>query len=320
VLAKMHAPYSFPGAALQSRLEAIGELGVLTAPLTVTILFLPISQPCHLRTLTSARRDLVILAAPVIAVELFALITGKNQGYLGRMVFLGLPFALLLFARLYDSLAVDLRADMKRLLLVVAGVATVQIGLTLTASTALAGVSPPAEAMPVTPEAYRRTGLSIDRLRERLGLARIVFLTPDVGGLGLCCERIRVIDLGLLTSGPLARRGYGALPALIAAERPDVIEAHRGWAQASDLYDIPQFQRDYRPAMMDGLRIYLRADLAKRMIGQGQAVMCLASDPKCLDMALQRHRYVLDATRTDDVAFLKSGDFIVLTPSSNGTF
>lgn len=321
VLAKMHAPYSFPGAAaLQSRLEALGELGVLTAPLAVTVLFLAICAPDRLRALTSDRRDLLVLAAPVIAVELFALVTGKNQGHLGRMAFLGLPFALLLFARLFDALAGGLRADMRRALLAVACIATLQIGLTLSASTALAGVSPPAEAMPVTPEAYRRTGQSIEHLRARLGLSRIAFLTPDVGGLGLCCEGVRVIDLGLLTSGPLARQGYGALPALIASERPEVIEAHRGWAQASNLYDIPMFQTDYRPALVDGLRVYLRADLAKRLTDQGQATPCPSADAQCLDLALQRHRYVLDATRADDVAFLKAGGFIVLKQMPAGAF
>jgi hypothetical protein len=230
------------------------------------------------------------------------------------MAFLGLPFVLLLFALLYDALSESLRPDMRRGLLIVAGAATVQIGLTMSASVALAGVAPVAEAMPVTPQAYRRTGLSMDHLRERLGLSRIVFLTPDVGGLGLCCDHIRVIDLGLLTSGPLARGGYGALPALLAAERPDVIEAHRGWAQASDIYDLAAFKADYRPAMVDGLRVYLRSDHAAWLLAHRQAAWCAIQDPTCLDLALRRHRYVLDATRTDDIVFLSAGGFIAVIP------
>ncbi len=315
VFAKMHAPYSFPGlAALQSRLTAMMELVLLTAPLALAVAFLALSNPEGLRALAPQRRALLILAAPIAAVELFALITGKNQGYLGRMSFLGLPFALLLFALMYEALAQRLRPDVRRALLLIAAAATVEAGLSLSASTALAGVTPPQGASPVTPETYRRTGLSIDRLRQRLGLSKIAFLTPDVGGLGLCCQHIRVIDLGLLTSGPLALKGYGALPALMAAERPDVIEAHRGWAQASDLYDLALFKSDYRPALLDGLRVYVRADHAAWLLSHGQGSWCADQDPHCLDLALQRHRYVLDATRTDDVAFLNTGGFILLTP------
>jgi len=318
IFAKMHAPYAFPGvAALQSRLAAALELVTLTAPLALTALFLALTNPEDLRALAPQKRSLLILAAPIAAVELFALVTGKNQGYLGRMAFLGLPFALLLFGLLFDLFAKRLRPDMRRVLLTVAGAATVQIGLMTSVPTALAGLTSAADAMPVTPDAYRRTGMSIDRLRERLGLSRIVFLTPDVGGLGLCCEQIRVLDLGLLTSHPLALSGYGALPALIATERPDVIEAHRGWAQASDIYDLTLFKADYRAAMLDGLRVYLRADHAAWLLTHGQASWCPAQEPACLDMALQRHRYVLDATRTDDVAFLNNGGFVLLKPLNN---
>ena len=313
ILAKMHAPYSFPGlAGLQSRLAAVSELAALTAPLAITLFFLGVLNPDAVRSLSGRRRDVLILATPVLAVEVFALMTGKNQGYLGRMAFLGLPFALLLFGLLFDVLAGRVRADVRRALLLLACAITVQLDLSLSAAGALAGSDPALGAVSVTPAAYRQTGMSMDRLRSRLGLKQIVFVTPDVGGLGLCCEHIRVIDLGLLTSAPLAKNGYGALPALLATESPDVIEAHRGWAQASDLYNMPIIRSGYQPAMIDGLRVYLRSDHAAKLLAASQAIWCPVQNANCLDRALQRHRYVLDATRIDDVAFLRGGGFIAV--------
>jgi hypothetical protein len=77
-----------------------------------------------------------------------------------------------------------------------------------------------------TPATYRRTRLAADRLRQLLGKDTIIFATPDVGGLSLCCERIRVVDLGLLASRRLAKEGYGAMPVVLAEEKPDLIEVH----------------------------------------------------------------------------------------------
>jgi hypothetical protein len=84
-----------------------------------------------------------------------------------------------------------------------------------------------------TPASFRRTGLAVDRVRQLLGLERIVFVTPDIGGLALCCDRIRIVDIALLTNRRLAKDGYIALPSVFNEEMPDIIEAHQVWAALS---------------------------------------------------------------------------------------
>jgi len=115
------------------------------------------------------------------------------------------------------------------------------------------------------------TGASVDRLREHLGQPTLKFLTPDVGGTALCCERLNILDLGLLTNPSLTRQGYAKLGDYISTERPEVIETHGVWSRDSDIYSLAAFKADYRPAISDGSLFWLRDDVLQRLIARGMS-------------------------------------------------
>jgi hypothetical protein len=96
----MHAPYSESGLkAVGTRLLAFLEIArVLLPPVLVflasVLMVTARNQPVHrIRYLATLRDEIVVIAAPIVAIELGSLLLGQNRGYLGRMQFLALPFA-----------------------------------------------------------------------------------------------------------------------------------------------------------------------------------------------------------------------------------
>ncbi|UEM03960.1 hypothetical protein JL101_000485 [Skermanella rosea] len=318
VHAKMHVPYSLSGLqGVKLRLIAAVEITATLLPLVLAVsalLLIPWNGLSgRLSALKPVRNDLLALAAPVVAVVLFAILIGKNWGYVGRMQFLALPFVLLIFGLVYDRLADPARAVSARPALVAACALTILFSWIVSARPPIAqmartlssGGGQVAEVYGTTPETYRRTGLAVDRLRQLVGKDTITFATPDVGGLALCCDRIRVVDLGLLASRKLAREGYAALPAILAEERPDAIEVHQHWGVNSKIYTIPEFRDNYQPVIIDRTRFYLRNEHAEKLIGERRAEWCAAEEADCAASALRTHRYVNSVTKLDDAAFLE---------------
>src|SRR5262249_47498209 len=155
-----------------------------------------------------------VLVAPVVGAVAFAMITGTNWGYLGRMQFFALPFMLLLVAQATDVLAASSPIRHYALVWSIA---------VLTVCSSMIGApfdhlrASRTDAFSVTPAAFRETGRAVEKVRTALAIPRIAFLTPDIGGVALCCPAIRVVDIALLTNRQLAREGYGVLAEVIEA-------------------------------------------------------------------------------------------------------
>jgi hypothetical protein len=213
---------------------------------------------------------------------------------------------LLLFGVLFDALASALTRAKPDLVLIAATAATIGLSWPLSAAPI---ISPASRSEGITPATYRATGLAVDKLRQFLGKDVIVFLTPDVGGLGLCCSHIKVLDLGLLTNRRMAREGYGALAAVLREEKPEVIEIHRGWARLTKLYDLPEFTANYRPALIDDTRLFVRNDVFASLAKTEK--VCALEQAACLSKAAA-HRYADYALPADDAAFLGHGAFVEL--------
>jgi hypothetical protein len=149
----------------------------------------------------------------------------------------------------------------------------------------------------------------------------LVFMTPDIGGAALCCDHLRIVDLGMLANRRLARAGYAAVAEVLASERPDVVEAHEVWARSSGLTSLPAFEAGYTPLMAGRTRLYLRNDRAVALIAKGLATPCPLADIDCRRKALVDHRGYFPPPYgpEDDLAFLSHGDFLVLTERSQTT-
>lgn len=307
IYAKMHEPYHAHDFALSSRVFAAGELFILFLPAIVVLLL----RTVHLRRgwqMVLALKSNRALMGPIVGAVLFALITGRNWGYLGRMQFFAIPFMVLLVARSTEVLARSSPVGQYALLGSIAG---------LTVSSSMLGApieqwrASRTHALSVTPASYRETALAVEKVRNALGARQIAFLTPDVGGAALCCPTIRVVDIALLSNMKLAREGYDALVDVIATERPEIIEAHGLWASVSHLYQLDSFRNAYRPAMIDHTRFYLRDDVADRLATMGIA-RTVSIDRTDTQATWAHHRYGAINTERDDAAFQSAGTVLLV--------
>jgi hypothetical protein len=305
VYAKMHAPYALEGLAARARIRAAAEVLALFAPALIILALLAAARRRGRRVGGAFPSELPLLM-PVLGGAAFALITGPNWGYVGRMQLFTIPFVLLAVGRLTNAIAPRWYAARLALALAVAAptVWSARVGLPIQ-SYRLSRT----HEFGVTPMGFRETALAVERVRGALGEARVTFLTPDIGGSALCCPMIRFVDLGLLADKRLARVGYRALAELVEVERPEVIEAHAPWSALSGLYELEAFRSGYRPALVDRTRLYLRSDVADRLVATGSAE-ALALAAGAAETVGTDHRYAGYADALDDRAFASLGSVL----------
>ncbi|MBM3487344.1 MAG: hypothetical protein FJX67_12055 [Alphaproteobacteria bacterium] len=198
----------------------------------------------------------------------FGILLGKNDGHAGRMIYATLPAAILvLLAFVHGALA---RRGARTIALAALVLALAQAPAGLYAAYAHYG-----RLDGVKPETYRKTGILADRLADALDKPGLVFMTPDIGGVALCCPRHRIVDLALLANRWLAIEGYGALDRQLAVERPDLIGTHASWTLASGIYRTRAIA-DYVPILtpfdVNAGRVFLlRRDHVETLIARGLA-------------------------------------------------
>lgn len=108
--------------------------------------------------------------------------------------------------------------------------------------------------------AFHRNGLAIDEVRQMLGRDSISALIVDVGAASLCCERVEVLDLGLLANRELSASGWDHFPAYLRRTRPDVVQSHGYFSQESQIYETSYFRTHYTPVVVGDSLLYLRID------------------------------------------------------------
>lgn len=108
--------------------------------------------------------------------------------------------------------------------------------------------------------AFRANGEAMDHVRSLLGLPRISVLLTDVGQPGLCCEKLEILDFGLLANSELTRTGWGEFPQYLRAKRPDLIQLHASFTQESGITGDEYFKGNYTPVFVDNSLFYLRND------------------------------------------------------------
>jgi hypothetical protein len=251
----------------------------------------------RLRALLVKQKAIFILLAPILAAVSFSLLTGPNRGYLGRMQFFAFPFAFLLFGIFFEKLVVTLDKKLAGAILIAISATTVFMSYQLSASTVMLlparvmasvanGSRGATDVEEETPAFYRLRGLAVDRVRELTASKQLVLATQDVGGIGLCCNSNRIVDLGMLTNRRLAKEGYGALPSVLAEEMPDIVEVNFVWASFSKIYELPDFKENYQATLVGRQRLYLRSALVQKLLDRHNADWCQVKDTGCLTRVL----------------------------------
>jgi hypothetical protein len=223
----------------------------------------------------------------------FALITGPNLGYPGRMFVGMLPLALIVTVELlagHERAAEGPRAGRGQISIVIGAlVSTILVNAPL----AISNVTVPLKAgldrdlipdalepaiaqrvgnlrLQIVPWEYRLTGLHADAIRKMLDLETLVFMVPDVGGSSLCCDphALAIVDSALLTNVSLAKSGYTVFEQELRMRNPDLIETHSIWAEVSHTYESPHFRNEYRPVIYGNTMFWLRSDLLGVLYGR----------------------------------------------------
>ncbi len=220
-----------------------------------------------------------------VAAVLFGLLFGYNLGHRGRMIESLLPALiltiLLLFRRLARSSAQIQTAFLS------AGGLQLLVWIVFAGKLMLHG-----DGVPIA--RYAPEGLASDQIRTDLGLTELSAMIPDVGGAGLCCQHLRILDSALLTSPDLAHFGYSHFPEFFRRERPDVVEIHTVWADVTHLY-TSDLLNGYSIVAVQGQRLFVRDDLYRELLRRrAGAEHTVADTPACLgqwpsDQAFSRH-------------------------------
>jgi hypothetical protein len=254
--------------------------------------------------LRARSRVLLILAAPVVGAVVIGGLVGKPWGYYGRMPYFAVPLALLLVSVPFSGWVNA--APSRRRIAAVAGLYAVTIGVSMVAFPSWAiGAAFKGGTFGVTPHTYAESGRIVRRVADAAGLQHPAVLTPDVGGLALCCDELRVVDLAMLSNRRLAHAGPAALGDVLEAESPDIVEAHWHWASTGNLYALPYFRAHYVPAFVDGTKFWLRREIAEAIVGKGRGCW-LAADREEVREALRTHRYATHDLPEDRSAFERS--------------
>jgi hypothetical protein len=116
--------------------------------------------------------------------------------------------------------------------------------------------------------AFRANGEAMERVRMLLDIPQISVLVTDVGQPGLCCEKIKILDLGLLTNSELTRTGWAGFPDYLRSQRPDLIQLHSSFTEESGITRDDYFINNYVPVFVDLSLFYLRKDHYARLSDQ----------------------------------------------------
>lgn len=266
VLAKANEPYSPHGAGLfvWSRVLALVELPtLLAAPFLVIRIALGRD---FWPALGKAVRPAVVLAGPVVGALAFSIVTGVNWGFTGRMGFFAIPLALLLLglalSRGFEGRSSPVQGW-------IAGSATLAAtsAALLVAFLQMGGLT----TRENTPVAVRAEAIEVDAVRAALGEPSFVYLTPDIGGAGLCCDKLGIVDSALLANRRLALKGYGAFEDVLREERPHAIRTHGLWSDVTRIGQSAFFRDNYRAITLGGIAFHLRTDIFDRFTARPES-------------------------------------------------
>jgi hypothetical protein len=255
--------------------------------------------------LPARRRALAIVAAPILGAIGMGILTGRHWGYSGRMPYFAFPPALLLLSLLLSEWIENRRSRFR--VAVAAGSLASAVAMSMVGfPSGSLGAAFSGGAFGVTPHTYAQSGQVFRRFAAAADLPHAVILTSDVGGLSLCCDEFRIVDLAFLSNRRLAHQGPAAIGGVLESESPELVEAHWKWSAVGRLYELPSFSEHYAPAFAGGTKLWIRSDVAKSIERAGRGCW-LPLQREDVKRAVQDHRYAEADLPYDRTSFERPG-------------
>jgi hypothetical protein len=267
IIAKQGPPYSIPGQTLQRHLSEPFLIIAYLKALFVILIFVLLYNLFVLK-----RRDLQLQHLRqsfqqswqfrfTILYVLFSLILstaiGANWGPEFRSFYSGFPF---LFCLVLLPILSNLRGRPLALAtLAVCAVAMLRSSLLVRD---LNSPNAPLYQSRATVINVATTGSRIAQFQQAAHRSTLLYAGPDMGGILLYSNGVRIIDLGLLCDPVLSHLRYeGIEPYVLEQRKPDVIEVHQRWTMYTRFHEYHSFKSNYRPVYIDGERFFLRNSL-----------------------------------------------------------
>jgi hypothetical protein len=330
IIAKRHFPYS-----MQTRGQEIIRhlLPAVTLSRAFVMLFIVLLFACILRWRVIFHRlahepalwlrlrqsflgspDLTIAAVIAASGLLLDFAVGQNWGPPDRELYTTTPFLVYILLRITFRVANtwQTRRAVCALLLVLVAYRAVKTAQRLHSPFA------PLYMPLITEKTIASLVPPVERIRHAAGLQDLTFAAPDVGGVMLEGDHLRVMDLGLLCDHTMAHDGYAHAPHYIFDTRqPEVIELHSFWTSLNDVGDAPQLYSQYVVMLIDRKRYFVHRDVfakfataavARSFSAVGRA---LPEDDADLGVELAYPSYLADA---DSRINEKFGSYYVFRP------
>jgi hypothetical protein len=264
----------------------------------------------------SRRQALAILGAPILGAVVMGVVTGKHWGYPGRMPSFAVAPTLALLALLLAGW-IEAAGGRLRVAAAIGSLAAVVVASRVGFPVGFLGGALHGGAFGVTPHTYAQSGQVFRRFTAAAGLERPAILTSDVGGLALCCDEFKIVDLAFLSNRTLGHQGPGAIGSVLAAESPELVEAHWKWPAVGRLYELPSFRAGYTPAFAGGTKLWVRRDVAETIARRGRGCSIPLARPD-LKRAVEAHRYASTDLPGDRASFGRPGLVLVLDETEPG--
>lgn len=286
IYAKRFPPYrdwSTLGRLVESRQTALNEpIRVLRFPMVIALLTCVWAY--RSKQLSWARLERIHPSVWLLASGcfLFEAAIGVNWGHPGRMVAAMIPFLVLLIVGICVSTVQDKRAlgMVFATLLVVHGMVWLRHQFLPYRLTGIGMTEP--------------LGTGAEAIRVALHQDRIVVMMSDVGGSSLCCERLEVLDSGLLADATLAHTGWAGFADYFRKKRPDVVETHYFWAQDARVYEEGLLD-GYSIVASRGVRLFVRDDLYLKLVAERAGpVLSVENVPACMGWFSEDKQFSLE--------------------------
>ncbi|MCX6154324.1 MAG: hypothetical protein NT007_09195 [Candidatus Kapabacteria bacterium] len=109
----------------------------------------------------------------------------------------------------------------------------------------------------------------IEQIQKLSAKQKITYAGPDMGGIMLFGNNLRIIDIAGLCNKFIAKNGYKDFDKYIFdIEKPDIIEIHEGWTSLSGIKNSERLYLNYSLYIFKGFALFIKNEIIQSLINK----------------------------------------------------